>query len=797
MSVIIMFAEQRRFTGNKPLDQKIGYSVSKILLTCIIAIFALTGCPSSQLTEEEPVRGTAYHEVSRSEYVRAMKVVKSGAKGRKLAHAATTLGYYFFGKRDFKAASDEFMKVIQVSPDKDPAAIAQFMLGNCFFEGEYYPAAISAFNKVVEGYTNEDLVFKANNFIQTILDVKISLEELTLVEKNYRDKVFYSRMLFQIGKKYYQLDDCDHATNYFKAFLARYPNNPDFEEVKWMMDGCQGTLRLSSRKIGGLFPLTGSLKTYGEMMRNGVELAIEEYNAGKKSRDRAVLIVGDTFGSGLQAIKSTRRLIEEEKVMVLIGPASSGSLAAVANIVDAAKVPLITPSAGELGYSALSSYIFRNHLILSEEGRQLANCVIKDRGLRRIAVLAPDSKYGRTIGAAFKSAVENAGGVVLLEKYYKPGSKTFRAEMTALGGTDPSDIKHYKRFSNDQFKNAVYNLRIKLVSAMPEENVLFAVNVFRAQGSKAKERKFGRVVTKNLIRDLKREKNVTVVELSEVERTRREKGLEVEMIDDLSKISAILDFGRSLEAGLVAVGEVHADEWELEENDGLDSEGDAVTDAAEPVTGTAVVMPDKPYEETKFEINMQVIDVRHGEIILTVSERFVQRELIESNPLGVEAVFMPAQSMNEVLLLAPMLRHYELDMQIIGNSQWGNKSVRRVITTALEGVLYIDGFYARSANPDVKKFVEAFEKKYLVMPDQYAAQAYDAVRVVLKAMEKSGGSRARLTQMIRKTKDFDGVSGKILSFDRNGDAVKELPILEIRGGRLIERIGGCGDNPEE
>ncbi len=754
-------------------------------LVYLLVLLLVGSCSSPQKAVRVEMPEGGYRQVSRAEYQDALRLMENGAGGRQLARAADITGHYLYNRRDFKGATDAFMKVVGANSGEVLAGRAQLMLGKCFFELEDYPAALSACNKVVEEYKDPDLLNGARKFIELIVEAKLSLEQLKLIEENYRGKAFYPQVLFQLGKSQYHLGDCEQALRYLGEFLTIYPTNSRFEEVKWMLDECRGVLKSSGRKIGCLLPLSGSLAASGEMMRHGIELAVEQYNSKRRPKSRVILLMEDTGGDHLKTLNAARRLIEEEKVAAIIGPASSECLSTVATIVNDKKVPLITPSAGRLGLTSLSKYIFRNHLTINEEGRLLAYHAVNQLGLRRFAIIAPDNYYGKSISRAFRSQVEKDQGEVVLEQYYTPEAKQFKVQMTALGGIDPGSVKKWKRSSAEEFDRTVYNLKMKLLSALPEEDMTLAVSLFQARGSKAVEKKYGRTMARRLINEIKREEQVKILGFSSVEQLREQENIQVGLVDDLEKIQEILRFGEVLGADLVAVGEVFAEGWETEAEEELVEEGEQETIEAAGQTLEAFVELQKPYLEYNFTVKMQVIDVKNGEIVLTVDESFTRREPNLGMTLVAEAVFIPAYA-EEVILLAPMMKHYGLGMQVLGNGQWGGREVRQLSYEALEGVVFVQGFFPESKDPMVHEFVELFEGKYGVKPDQFAAQAYDAARLVVKALRNSGGSRLKLAGLLARTKDFAGVSGKILRFDKNGDAIKELPILRIQHKRVIE-----------
>jgi len=87
-----------------------------------------------------------------------------------------------------------------------------------------------------------------------------------------------------------------------------------------------------------------------------------------------------------------------------------------------------------------------------------------------------------------------------------------------------------------------------------------------------------------------------------------------------------------------------------------------------------------------------------------------------------------------------------------------------------------------------KQFLTAYEAKYGKLTEPYAIYGYEAMNVLLKAIEDvcaSGGDptdRAAVTKAVFAVKDFDGVLGK-WSFDENGDTtLTSMTIYQVQGG---------------
>ena len=65
----------------------------------------------------------------------------------------------------------------------------------------------------------------------------------------------------------------------------------------------------------------------------------------------------------------------------------------------------------------------------------------------------------------------------------------------------------------------------------------------------------------------------------------------------------------------------------------------------------------------------------------------------------------------------------------------------------------------------------------------FAANAYDSMKIVAQALEKSGNDREALKTEMAVIKDYPGITGKT-SFAENGEALKEVIILKVENGKF-------------
>lgn len=109
------------------------------------------------------------------------------------------------------------------------------------------------------------------------------------------------------------------------------------------------------------------------------------------------------------------------------------------------------------------------------------------------------------------------------------------------------------------------------------------------------------------------------------------------------------------------------------------------------------------------------------------------------------------------------------------------------------GIVVATAFFPESPLPRVRSFVREFRNRYGQLPDAYAAQSYDAAKLLVVAVKRvgpgihqSGGrvDRAKLRDALASIQDYPGVTGTI-TFDRMGNPARDVQLLRAEGGRLI------------
>jgi len=153
--------------------------------------------------------------------------------------------------------------------------------------------------------------------------------------------------------------------------------------------------------------------------------------------------------------------------------------------------------------------------------------------------------------------------------------------------------------------------------------------------------------------------------------------------------------------------------------------------------------------------------------------------------MGADCIIVPGLY-REASLIAKQAKEAGLDIPIVGGDGLFSDKLVELGGPAVEGVTFVGPFHHESTNPVAQKFVEKFKQKYNALPDAWSAQAYDAVKIVIEAINRAGkADRTAIRDELAKTKDFDGVTGKT-TFDDKGDCIKDPVILTIKNGKIVQ-----------
>ena len=139
---------------------------------------------------------------------------------------------------------------------------------------------------------------------------------------------------------------------------------------------------------------------------------------------------------------------------------------------------------------------------------------------------------------------------------------------------------------------------------------------------------------------------------------------------------------------------------------------------------------------------------------------------------------------NEGAVIMDQARKMGITVPFVGGNGFNSPQVIEIAGDASEGLIVATPWFAAKEDPKVQEFVKNYEAEYGKAPDQFAAQAYDALYIMAEGLKNAGkADRDALRDAIAEIKDLEGILGKF-SFDKDGDIVMEPTVVTIKDGKF-------------
>ena len=197
-------------------------------------------------------------------------------------------------------------------------------------------------------------------------------------------------------------------------------------------------------KVGAILSLNGPAAPFGIPERDALQILIDQYNAAAAPDARKIeLVVHDEQTNPTEAARGATKLIQQEKVQVIIGPTIGSSALAIMPIAAAAKIPVISP-VGSIPVTAKDSgffpWVFRtctNDELLVAGAMELG--VFKN-GYKRVAIMHQEDAYGKN-SAVFATKLAQEKGVEVISTASAPGNAVdLSAAATKLRNANPDAV---------------------------------------------------------------------------------------------------------------------------------------------------------------------------------------------------------------------------------------------------------------------------------------------------------------------------------------------------------------------
>jgi branched-chain amino acid transport system substrate-binding protein len=185
-------------------------------------------------------------------------------------------------------------------------------------------------------------------------------------------------------------------------------------------------------KVGALLAVTGPASFLGAPEARTLQMLADELNAkGGVKGHKIELIIKDTGASPEKAISFAKQLIDEEKVLAIIGPSTSGETMAIKNIAEEGKTLLLSCAAAEVIVQPLAKHVFKTPQKDSDAVIKIFQ-QMKKMGLKKAGVLSSNTGFGKAGKEQIEKLAPEHGIQVVASEVYDKAATDLTAEVTKI-----------------------------------------------------------------------------------------------------------------------------------------------------------------------------------------------------------------------------------------------------------------------------------------------------------------------------------------------------------------------------
>ena len=211
--------------------------------------------------------------------------------------------------------------------------------------------------------------------------------------------------------------------------------------VAMALSGCgsSGKAGGDTIKIGMIMSLTGDAAAYGTHSLNGTKIAVEEINAAGGVRGKKIeLIIEDDENKPEKAIDVFNKLVDKDKVDIIIGATTSKCSLAVAPLAQQQGILMITPTSTNEEVTKFGDYIFRACFIDPYQGIVNAKFALSDLGKKKAAIVYDNGNdYSKGLTTQFEATFAENGGQIVAKEAYSLNDQDFSAILANVKNANP------------------------------------------------------------------------------------------------------------------------------------------------------------------------------------------------------------------------------------------------------------------------------------------------------------------------------------------------------------------------
>jgi branched-chain amino acid transport system substrate-binding protein len=325
-------------------------------------------------------------------------------------------------------------KLVGQFPQSERAALARKIMGDCHLARRDYIKAGQQYLEGLAAARGPDERELIRLPLSALIEENLTAGEIRILYRKYQPSDMAPTLGLKLARMELDAGNSDEAKKLLSELAKKYPQSAEFEIAGALLDSLSAKREAAAPteppRIGLLAPLSGKYSDYGQAVKDGVELAVGEYNL--KAALKVKLFIEDTKGDMVEAARLASKLIDSSKVMGILGEVLSGPTIAAAAVANAKGVPILSPTAMEERIAGIGPYVFQLTQSTSWQGASLAAYAVKKLGLTSLAVFYPNESSAEAAAQAFRDQAAKEGGKVVVFQSYETGTTDFKEQIEKL-----------------------------------------------------------------------------------------------------------------------------------------------------------------------------------------------------------------------------------------------------------------------------------------------------------------------------------------------------------------------------
>lgn len=207
----------------------------------------------------------------------------------------------------------------------------------------------------------------------------------------------------------------------------------------YLFIGCSKTSEKIN--IGVISPFSGDGAIYGEHLKNGFEIALEDIKKNYPDvYDRMNIIYEDDKLNSSTAVSAYKKLVDVDKVKIIVGAFTSNTTLAITPFTSQDSIILITPTATNYRIKYAGDFVYRICPSDAQQGKILAEYAINNLDSKTASILFMNTDYGEGLRENFVMSFEKLGGKILSSDGFPQNETNFRAQLTKIKRLNPDVI---------------------------------------------------------------------------------------------------------------------------------------------------------------------------------------------------------------------------------------------------------------------------------------------------------------------------------------------------------------------